>query len=486
MTSIRQLKRVLTGVPGLDLVLGGGLFETGVYIIQGGAGAGKTILANQICFSHAAHQRRAVYYTLLTESHDRLLEFLQPLSFFDATRLVSGINFVSGFKVLELEGLAGVVRSIRDVVSRERPELLVIDGVVSVEETTPNDIAYKKFLHEVQTITGMFRCTVLLLTNSDASRRLHAEQTMVDGIIELRAEVVRGKPRRSLEVLKMRGADQMRGIHSVAITKGGIVVRPRIEALLQAQGDRERPARHDRRGFGIEALDAILGGGVTAISNTMLFGPSGAGKTILGMHFLDAGLALGERALLFTFYERPEELLAKARRFGMASLARGIEEGQVKVIWQSSVESNIDEIGSELLDGFCSVRPGRIFLDGMHGFQATVDPPERIQDFFAAMADYFMSEGATFMFSAETEDLLGEPLRPPFPNASRLCHNIVLLRYAELRGRLARLITVLKMRDSGFDPSLRELRIEDNGVAVGPALAEAEMLISGQPRHVPE
>jgi circadian clock protein KaiC len=309
---------------------------------------------------------------------------------------------------------------------------------------------------------------------------------MVDGIIKLGAEVVRLKPRRSLEVSKMRGAEQLRGVHSFEITHDGIHVRPRVEALLQPLGHCERPTRHDRRTFGIGALDTMLGGGITSSSNTMLLGPSGVGKTTLGLHFLNSGLALGERALLFTFYERPEEILAKASRMGMVSLARGIESGQIKVIWQSSVEANIDTIGSNLLDGFHSVRPSRIMLDGMHGFQATLDPADRIQDFFAAIADYFMAESATFLFSAETGDVVGEPVKPPFVNASRMCQNILLLRYTELRGRLARVIAVLKMRDSDFDPSLHELRIENSGVVVGSPVDGAEMLLTGQPRHLSE
>ena len=66
-------------------------------------------------------------------------------------------------------------------------------------------------------------------------------------------------------------------------------------------------------------------------------------------------------------------------------------------------QANIDAIGSDLLEGFDRVRPARIFLDGMHGFQATADAPERIQDFFAALTDFFMSEDATCLFSSETK-----------------------------------------------------------------------------------
>src|SRR6187551_1929934 len=109
-TKIKQLQRITTGVAGLDFILDGGLFETGLYIIQGVAGSGKTILANQICFHQAKQKRRAVYFTLLTEAHDRMLGFITDLEFFDPKQVTDAVSYVSGFKVLESEGLPGVVR----------------------------------------------------------------------------------------------------------------------------------------------------------------------------------------------------------------------------------------------------------------------------------------------------------------------------------------------------------------------------------------
>ena len=69
-----------TGIPGLDRILDGGLLEAGVYIIQGPPGAGKTILANQACFHHASEGGRAVYITLLAESHSRMFGHLRRMA----------------------------------------------------------------------------------------------------------------------------------------------------------------------------------------------------------------------------------------------------------------------------------------------------------------------------------------------------------------------------------------------------------------------
>lgn len=484
MSSPRKLQRLTSGVPGLDTVLGGGFFETGVYIFEGAPGAGKTILANQICFHLAASGRRSVYYTLLTESHDRMMRFLQELRFFDSALVPESITYVSGFKVLESEGLAGVLRNVRDTVQGRKPALLVVDGLVSAAEMAANDVAFKKFIHELQSITSMFRCTVILLTNIEAPSRLQAEHTMVDGILRLSAEVVGLKPQRSIDVVKFRGGAQLRGTHTLAISDAGIVVSPRIEVLLAPV--RKRISRESaRRPFDVSGLDESLAGGLPAVSVTMLLGASGTGKTSLGLHFVAAGIRAGEKALYFTFYEQPSELLEKAGRFGL-ELAPAFERGDLCIVWQSSVEARLDHIGERLVTAFNQMRPARVFIDGIQGFQVTADPAARMHDFFAALSDYFVAEGATVVFSAETEDILGNPvLRAPFSNASRMCQNILLLRFAEIEGRLLKVFSVLKLRDSGFDSSLRELRFTDRGAELGEQITNANASLGGHPLSAP-
>ncbi|HSS03019.1 MAG TPA: ATPase domain-containing protein [Kofleriaceae bacterium] len=482
MTKFKRLNRIPTGIAGLDRLLGGGLFESGVYIVQGSAGAGKTIFANQICFHQAANQRQAIYYTLLTEAHDRMLGFLQGLAFVDPVQVSKGVKYVSGFKVLQAEGLIGMVRNIRDTLAQERTALIVVDGFVTAEEVAPSTTDLKKCLHELQSIAAMFNCTMLLLTNTEKEQPLHAEHTMVDGIFELGHQTVRLKPTRTLEVAKFRGAAQLGGKHTVVINDDGISVYPRIELILRSPTDMGRPQRENRRPFGIPVLDHAIGGGLIPSSNTMLMGPSGVGKTVLGMHFLNAGAAAGEKGVLFSFFERPAEIVEKARRLGMEPLVRAIDSGAVEIVWESSVEANVDIVVASLVSTFERLQPRRVVIDGMHGFQVTEDHPERIQDFFAALADFFMTRGTTLVFTAESQDIVGDPIRPPFVNASRMCQNLLVLRFTEVGGHLARAIVVVKTRDADFDNGIRKFTITARGIEVEEAIEGRDGLLIGQPR----
>lgn len=106
----QALRRLVTGIDGLDALLQGGLVAGASYIIQGPPGAGKTILANQLACGHVRGGGRVLVATLLSESHERLFQYLATLEFFDPALVGDPIQFVSAFDTLEQEGLDAVVR----------------------------------------------------------------------------------------------------------------------------------------------------------------------------------------------------------------------------------------------------------------------------------------------------------------------------------------------------------------------------------------
>jgi circadian clock protein KaiC len=56
---------------------------------------------------------------------------------------------------------------------------------------------------------------------------------------------------------------------------------------------------------------------------------------------------------------------------------------------------------------------------------------------------------------------------------------VILLRYVELRSQLYRLLSIMKMRESRYDTSIREFSITENGVAVAGSFATAEAILTG-------
>ena len=469
-----------TGVPGLDRILDGGLLEAGVYIVQGPPGAGKTILANQACFHHAAEGGRAVYITLLAESHSRMFGHLRRMAFFDESRIPDSVYYVGAFSTLESEGLAGLVALVRGIVTKKSAGLAIIDGLVSAQETASSDRDFKKFLHELQILADLTRCVVILLTNAERQSGFFPEHTMVDGVLHLTDELSELRPLRHIRVLKMRGSAPVRGLHSVRISDRGLEVRPRIETRLGAvPSPDQHPDSASKMGFGIPELDAMLNGGVRNGSITMLLGSSGSGKTLFGMQFLAEGLKRGERGLFFGFFEHPDAIVAKCRRVGINGISEGIESGLARVMWNRPVEGVIDEIGDRLFDAVRELQPARVVIDGMQGFERAADLPERLSDVYTAIAQELERQHVTTLYTTETRGLFERDIHVPINGLSAATQNIILLRHVERSATILRALAILKVRDDDYDPQMREIRITDRGIRLLDTFADASHLMAG-------
>src|SRR5580765_1240938 len=89
------IKKLPTGVPGLDEIMGGGLPEFSFNIIAGAPGSGKTTLAHQFVSANATPERPALYFTVLGESAIKMLRYQQQYKFFDPAKLPNSIRFVN-------------------------------------------------------------------------------------------------------------------------------------------------------------------------------------------------------------------------------------------------------------------------------------------------------------------------------------------------------------------------------------------------------
>ena len=466
--------RVATGVEGLDTILGGGFMLGGIYLIQGAPGAGKTILTNQICFHHVVTGGRALFVTLLAENHSRMMSNMRSLAFFDDTQIPEKLSYLSAFGELREKGLKGLVDLIRREIQRTRASMLVIDGLVSAQVAAEDDQSFKQFVRDLQEIALATDCTMFL--TASAIDKVSPEQTMVDGLILLNDRLFSWGAESDLQVTKFRGSGFLRGRHSYEITDGGLAVHPRLEALY-AHPSQPDPGPVGRVSSGNKRLDAMIGdGGLPEASTTMVMGPSGIGKTTTGLEFLSAS-SEADPGLMFGFYETPARLQAKAAGVCPA-LGPLIETGIVEVMWHTPTAGMLDAYGETLLAAIRRRKVKRLFIDGLTSFKNAAVDPSRIGHFFSALANELRVLGVTTLYSLEVPDILGPAHRVPVDDVSSLAENMVLMRYVELRSRLYRLISILKVRDSGFDPSLFEFSINANGVDISPSSESAEAILA--------
>ncbi|WP_420223690.1 RAD55 family ATPase [Pigmentiphaga litoralis] len=457
---VNRLKRLKSTVPGLDDILCGGFVEGASYILRGRPGAGKTILANQIAFAQARDGNSVMYVTLLAESHERLFEALSTLDFYDAQYVGSNMTYVSLFQTLRSEGLDAVVTMLRKEMARRNPTMLVVDGLLTARDAADDSLDVKTFVAELQANAAFSRCTILLLTSAqpgDAS----PEHTMVDGVVELHEDFAGARTSRRLQVTKSRGSGALSGLHHYEITQAGMAVFPRLEALLSRPSMLDA-APPDRLASGVDGLDDLIGGGIPAASVTLAMGPSGTGKTTLGLSFLK--FATPERpAVMLSFAESPQRLFRKATAIGI-DLESMVATKAVTLIWCPLTESLVDRIAYELLDAVAAVNASRIVIDGYSALERTMIDKTRVVEFFSALGNELKGRGATVVATWETRNLFGLRAESPTPEISGIVDNLFLLKQHPAGADLRRVLGILKIRDGFYPASMYEIAVGHGGL----------------------
>jgi circadian clock protein KaiC len=461
---VQHLARMASGIDGLDRVLNGGFIEGASYIIQGRPGAGKTILSNQIAFAHAAEGAKVLYVTLLAESHERLFAAMSTMDFFDSDKLGRELIYISVFHALREEGLGAVVKLLRQETKRHKATLLVFDGLLNARERAETDLDVKTFVAEVQGQAAFVGCTVLFLTSTrldDSS----PEHTMVDGVIDLKEEIFGVRTVRQMQVRKSRGSAAISGLHQYEITQSGITIYPRIEALELPATPPSPSTLAQRITSGNDDLDALIGGGLPRGSVTLLMGPTGTGKTSLGLHFLSAGTQ-EEPALHYGFFETPPLLLRKADALGIDLPP----VDHLHVLWNPIAENLLDKLGHQLLDHVTRHCVARVFIDGIGGFERAATERARLVEYFATITNRLRALGVTTVFTWELREIADKDITAPAEQLSAMFDNVILLRHLEQDYDLKRTISVHKMRDSAFVSGTRLLDIGSGGLRIGTRL----------------
>jgi len=467
------LPRFSTGIPGLDIALGGGLLRGGLYLVEGQPGAGKTILGNQLAFAHVAAGGRAVYVTLLTEAHSRMLGHLRPLTFYDEAAIGDALVYLSGTGPLEEGGLPALLTLLHAALRQRRATLLVVDGLAVVAESAEAENPLRRFMVTLQSYMESIGGVALLLGRPLAGRADLAH-TMVDGVLALRSEAVDVEVLRTAEVVKFRGAAHLRGRHAYAITDAGLVIYPRTEARYAAPaavpaGDPLAPAAS----VGLPRLDAMLGGGLPRGAAMLVAGGAGTGKTPFGLHFLDAGARAGEAGLYFGFGEPPAALLAAAAGLGLTLRAAFDREG-LAFVWQLPGEEPLDALAERLLAAVARQGARRLVLDGLDILALLARRDARLVNFWAALQQELRRRGVTTVATLLLPALFGAPSTLPIAGLDGQFDTLLFLHTVERHGRLDRLVSVLKARGRAADRISREFRLTDRGIQIAATADGAE------------
>ena len=483
-----RINTLPTGIPDLDIVLGGGLPEYSFNVIAGAPGSGKTTLAHQIVFANASASRPALYFTVLGEPAIKMLRYQQSYTFFDPGKLENEIRFINLSDEVLNGDLNAVLERIVLEVEAANPRIVVVDSFRTVlrknaSSDTPEE-ELQAFVQRLALHLTTWQATTFLIGEYVIEElRDNPVFTVADGLIWLSQSIERNSVVRKLQVIKSRGQASLPGLHTFRITDNGLQVFPRTFSLYNRK---PRDINAPRLSTGVAGMDDLMGGGIPAGDSVIVAGPSGSGKSVLATQFITEGLRQGQPGVIAIFEELPAEYMARSEQLGM-NLQGDIEKDNLKIIYLRPLDLSVDETLREILDTIKSIGAQRLVIDSMNGFEMALAPAFR-QDFRESlyrMVGALTGIGVTIMTTVEVVTSFTDLQFTPH-GISFLTDDIVMLRYVEIDSQLRKIATVVKMRGGNHSKDIREYDITGAGMVIGERLVDYKHLITGTPdRKIP-
>ncbi len=305
--------------------------------------------------------------------------------------------------------------------------------------------------------------------------RFAVEEFVVDNVIVLRNMLEEEKRRRTIEVVKYRGASHRKGEFPFTVSQDGIEVLPlSIMELTQACSD-------ERISTGCEELDRMCGGGYFRGSIVLISGATGTGKTLAVTTFLNHGSQHGEKTLVFAFEESREQLLRNAISWGM-DFRKWEEQGLLKIVCAYPESAGLEDHLLRMKREISTFAPSRIAVDSLSAIER-VATLKSFREFVIGLTSYVKEQECTGLFTATTSSLMGGTSVTE-AHISTITDAIILLRYVELMGEMRRGLTVLKMRGSQHDKAIREFAIDATGMHVKQTFQNVTGILAGTPQQV--
>ena len=471
--------RVSTGVPGLDRILRGGLLPGRGYLVRGGPGTGKTTLGLHFLAAGAETGESALFVTLgepgsqIEESGNELGLDSDSIHFLD---LSPGSDFFTEgqsydiFSPADVEG-ATVSARIAEAVDELDPDRVCVDSMTQLRHLTSDPYHFRKQVLSFLRFLVERGITVLVLSEASSNGDDEDLQFMVDGVIDF-SLVPEG---RFVAIRKLRGSGFQAGRHGVRLSDTGMHVYPRL-----VPGEHTRDSRRETIPMGISAMDELLHGGLERGTVTLISGPTGVGKTSLGMQFAKEAARRGERTVVYLFEEQKEILVRRCESINIP-VRRMAEEGRLEIEYVEPLHYAVDEFAERVRHEVEEKDTRIVLLDSVSGYQLALGDSDRnLATSLHALCKYLTNMGVAVVITNETHSITGQ-FRATDSGISFLADNIVILRYFETNGHIHKAIGVLKKRLSGFEQSLRALEIGACGIKVGPPLKGLRGILSGAP-----
>ena len=472
-------ERAPTGIAGLDDVLGGGFPANHVYLVEGDPGSGKTTLGLHFLRQGVKQGEKGLYVTLsetaqelrtVAASHGWDLDGIELFQLVSSEGLSPELE-QSILHPSQVE-LGETVRGVISAVERGHPRRVVFDSLSEMRLLAQDPLRYRRQVLALKKFFSDQGCTVLLLddrSSRDTDEQLHS---IAHGVINLEQAVDQyGPERRRLRVLKMRGIKFRGGDHDIVLDTGGLAVFPRLVAA-----EHRMSAGHEVVSTGIAKLDQLMGGGLPCGSNTLFNGPSGVGKTTTAMACVMAALKRGEHAAYYLFDEGLATLQIRGKALGM-DLSDAMDSGHLRVVPLDPAEVSPGEFAHMVRHAVEDDGARMVVIDSLNAYLQAMPGSKHLMLQMHELLTYLNHRNVVTILILGQHGILGDIASDI--DMSYLSDAILMFRYFEARGSLLKAVSMVKSRTNRHEQTIREFRMDPQGIEVGQELTDFEGVLTG-------
>ena len=463
-----SLRRVEVGIPGFDALALGGLPRGRTTLLAGGTGSGKTVFGLQFLASGAREFDEPGVLVTFAERPDDLIANSESFGW-DVRGLVDDGRLVIVDATPDPDAVVsgrfdfgGLSSRIAHALAQAEGKRLVLDPIDALLAGFSAAAEVRRaFAAMVRELRPLGATTLLVAERSGASgdsARYGAEEFAVDNAVILRNDLEAEYRRRTVEVLKLRGAEHGKGEFPFVINpQAGIELVP--FSIIEAPRD----AATERMSLGVPEIDEMCGGGIYRDSLVMVTGATGTGKTLMGVQFIAAGLAAGERGLLVSFEENPSQLIRNARSWGV-DLETPQREGRLRIVSRYPERVGLEDLLVEVKHNVDEFAPQRFAIDSMTALEHNA-PPRAFREFGVGLTGFLKGRGVGSLMTTTLPSLLGGE-HATAVYLSTITDSIISLRYYDIDSEIRRALLVLKLRGGAHDHAMHEYEITDTGMRV--------------------
>ena len=457
-----QLKKVSTGVKGLDEVTGGGLPAGRATLICGGPGCGKTLLATSFIVQGARNGEPAVFVTFDEKADDldinsRSLGF--DLADLQAKNLLS-IDYIHIDRQEIHEtgeyNLEGLFIRLGFAIDQVKAKRVVLDGIDTLFAGLPNEALLRSELRRLLSwLKERGLSSIITAERGDKNLTRHGiEEYASDCVIVLEQRVQEELTTRRLRVVKYRGSSHGTNEYPYLIEEGGMKLLP-ITSLGLAHA-----VSSQRILTGIAGLDAMLEGkGFYKGSSILVSGGPGTGKTSIGAHFALAATARDEHCIYFSFEESEPQLVRNMRSIGI-DLQPAIDKGLLSIVSVRATTHGLEMHLTRMMHQVQDQKPDVIVVDPLSALEGGGSLAQA-NTMVLRLVDHLKMAGATTLYLSVKDGDDQANL-----NVSSLMDSWITIKNVQMERDLERKLFIVKSRGMSHSADVREIRIGAQGVQI--------------------